>query len=183
MNDGADSQPEQQPYAVDKLIAEARRLAADYRRMTGKPLPGVSNEIVENDAARLLDLDLVKDEQCGFGALGRSGQRQGRRIQIKSRTIFDDSKSGHRIGQLKLDKPWDSVVLVLMDENYEPFEMYEAEREDLLEAVGENETSKRARRGALSVAKFKILGQLIWTREEGQIDDGIWDNQHPSDQD
>ena len=41
-------------YAVDKLIAQARQLAADYRRTTGKPLPGVSNEIALHDVLRLL---------------------------------------------------------------------------------------------------------------------------------
>jgi hypothetical protein len=176
MSDTPENQ-EQNPYAVDKLISEARRLAADYRRMTGKPLPGVSNEIAENDAARLLGLDLVKDERSGFDAIGKSGSREGRRIQIKSRTIFDDSKSGHRIGQLKTDKEWDSVLLVLMDDNYEPFEIYEAERDELQDAIGDSENSKRAKRGALSVAKFKVIGQLVWTREEGVINDEIWDNQ------
>jgi len=29
-----------QPYAAEKLIAQARQLAADYRRTMGKPLPG-----------------------------------------------------------------------------------------------------------------------------------------------
>lgn len=163
-------------YAVDKLIAEARRLAAEYRRATGKPLPGISAEIAENDAARLLDLELVKDETLGHDAVGRSGERQGKRIQIKSRTIFDETKGGHRIGQLKTGQAWDSVLLVLMDEEYEPFEIYEAERDELLEAVAEAESSKRAKRGLLSVAKFKAIGRLVWTREEGEITDEIWDN-------
>lgn len=163
-------------YSVDKLIAEARRLAADYRRATGKALPGISSEIAENDAARLLNLELVKDETLGYDALGQ-GPRAGKRIQIKSRTIFDEAKSGQRIGQLKTGQDWDSVLLVLMDENYEPFEIYEAEREALLEAVVAAETSKRAKRGALSVAKFKIISQLVWTREQGEIVDDVWDNQ------
>jgi hypothetical protein len=164
-------------HAVDKLIAEARRLAAEYRRATGKPLPGISGEIAENDAARLLDLELVKDETLGYDAVGRSGERRGRRIQIKSRTIFDDTKGGHRIGQLKTGQDWDSVLLVLMDEDYEPFEIYEAERDALLEAVAESEGSRRAKRGLLSVAKFKAIGRLVWTREEGAIGDELWDNQ------
>jgi len=163
-------------YAVDKLISEARRLAAEYRRTTGKPLPGISAEIAENDAARLLDLEPVKDETLGYDAVGRGGSRQGKRIQIKSRTIFDDTKGGHRIGQLKTGQDWDSVLLVLMDEEYEPFEIYEAERDDLVAAVADSEGSKRAKRGLLSVAKFKIIGQLVWTREEGEIGDGVWDN-------
>ena len=41
-------------YAAEKLIAQARQLAAEYRRTMGKPLPGVSAEIAEYDAVRLL---------------------------------------------------------------------------------------------------------------------------------
>lgn len=163
-------------YSVDALITQARKLAADYRRATGKPLPGVSAEIAENDAARLLDLELVNDDGLGYDARGR-GSRDGKRIQIKSRTIFDDAKSGHRIGQLKTGQDWDSVVLVLMDDNYEPFEIYEAERDELVLAIAAAETSKRAKRGLLSVAKFKAIGQLVWTREEGVILGEVWDNQ------
>ncbi len=163
-------------YSVDTLIAEARRLAAEYRRATGKPLPGVSAEIAENDAARLLHLDVVSDDSLGYDAIGH-GAREGKRIQIKGRTIFDDAKSGQRIGQLKTNQEWDSVMLVLMDDNYEPFEIYEAERDELLEAVADSESSKRTKRGALSVAKFKIIAQLVWTREDGEIADQVWDNQ------
>lgn len=163
-------------YSVDTLIAQARKLAADYRRATGKPLPGVSAEIGENDAARLLNLELAKDETLGYDAVGH-GKREGKRIQIKSRTIFDESKSGHRIGQLRTNQDWDSVLLVLMDDNYEPYEIYEAERDDVLAAVAEAESSKRAKRGLLSVAKFKAISQLVWTREEGEIADAVWDNQ------
>ncbi|HFD81504.1 MAG TPA: hypothetical protein ENK05_14120 [Gammaproteobacteria bacterium] len=162
-------------YSVDRLIAEARRLAAEFRRTTGKPLPGVSGEIAEHDAARLLDLELCKDRSGGCDAIGR-GARAGRRIQIKGRVIFDEGKSGQRIGQLRLEQDWDSVVLVIMDENYEATEIYEAMREDILEAMEEAGGSARRKRGAMSVARFRIISQLVWTREEGEIGDAIWDN-------
>ena len=77
-----------------------------------------------------------------------------KRIQIKSRTIFDESKSGQRIGQLNIDQAWDSVVLVLMDEEYEPYEIYEAEREDILEYIN-SASSGRAKRGALSPSPIR----------------------------
>ena len=99
----------------------------------------------------------------------------GRRIQIKSRTIFDESKSGQRIGQLKVNQEWDAVVLVLMDEDYEPYEIYQALREDLSEHIDVS-SSNRAKRGAMSVARFKILGELVWDRVSGR-QDGVWDNQ------
>jgi hypothetical protein len=162
-------------YSVDKLISEARRLAAEFRRTTGKALPGLSVEIAEHDAARCLELDLLRDKPGGYDAVGR-GAREGRRIQIKGRAILDDNKSGQRVGQLKLEQDWDSVVLVLLDDAYETYEIYEAERDAIVEALEETAGSSRNKRGAMSVARFKHIGHLVWTREDGQTDDGIWDN-------
>ena len=31
-------------------------------------------------------------------------------------------------------------------------------------------------RGAMTVARFKIVARLVWTREEGELDDEVWDN-------
>jgi hypothetical protein len=152
-------------YAVDKLIAQARTLAREYRAATGKPLPGVSTEIAEYDAARLLDLELCPTPRPGgYDAIGR-GARAGRRIQIKGRAIHDEKKSGQRIGQVKADQDWDSVVLVLLDSDYEPVEIYEADRAAVLGATGEGRDSKRSKRGALSVAKFRHIGERVWSRE------------------
>ena len=158
-------------YSVDKLIEQARQLAADYKRMTDKPLPGVSNEIAEHDAERLLQLKLCKDRSKGFDAERLSANKGPRRVQIKARTIFNDNYRGQRLGQLKLDKQWDSVVLVLMDEDYQPFEIFEATREDMLAHLDDN--SNRMKRGAMSVAKFRNIATLIWTLEDG-LDDSAW---------
>lgn len=160
------------PYAADKLIAQARELAAEYRRAMGKPLPGVSTEIAEHDAIRLLSLEPKSEEQGGWDAVDPAS---GERIQIKSRTIFDESKGGERIGQLKLNQEWDAVVLVLMDDNYEPYEIYRAHRDDLSEHL-DRSSANRAKRGAMSVARFKILGELVWDAVNGR-QDGTWDNQ------
>ena len=160
-------------YAADKLIAQARVLAAEYRRTMGKPLPGISNEIAEHDAVKLLQLQPRPEGESGYDAIDPA--RGDKRIQIKSRTIFDESKSGQRLGQLKLDKEWDSVVLVLMDENYEPYEIYEAERDEILDFI-DSSSSSRAKRGAMSVSRFKIIGRLAWTRENG-MEPEVWDNQ------
>ena len=163
-------------FSVDKLISEARRIAADYRRATGKTLGGVTGEIAENDAARLLDLELAADKNSGYDAIGR-GKRAGKKIQIKGRAIFDQAKSGQRIGQLKVNQEWDSVVLVLMNEDFEPVEIFEAERSELMDSLDETSDSKRNKRGAMSVSRFKHLARLVWTSDEGQIDDDeVWDN-------
>ncbi len=162
-------------YSLEKLISETRRIARDYRRATGKPLGGVSGEIAHFDACKALDLEPVPHgTEGGYDAVGK-GNREGKKIQIKARAIFDEGKSGQRIGQLKLEQAWDSVVLVLMDENFESFEMYELDR-DQIEAEQQKNQSKRSRRGAMSVAKFKAIGELVWTREFGEEGE-IWDNQ------
>jgi hypothetical protein len=162
-------------YQVDKLMSEARRLAREYRAAMGKPLAGISAELAVHDGIRLLDLEPAPPGTGGYDAVGR-GTRAGKRIQIKGRAIFDESKGGQRIGQLKTEQEWDSVMLVLMDQDYEPVEIYEAERADLQEAM--NETSlNRSKRGAVSVARFKIIGRLVWTREDGNAGGELWDNQ------
>jgi len=155
-------------YSVDKLISEARRIAADYRRATGKSLGGVSGEIAENDAARLLDLELTNDPSLGYDAIGK-GSREGKKIQIKGRAIFDESKSGQRIGQLKVAQEWDSVALVIMNEDFEPVEIYEATREELSESI-EDKPNKN-KRGAMTLARFKHLAKLAWSAEEAEADD------------
>jgi len=166
-------------YSVEKLISEARRLATEFRRTTGKALPGVSGEIAEHDAAQLLGLDICKERQGGFDAVGH-GRREGKRIQIKGRVIFDEEKSGQRVGQLKLEQDWDSVVLVIMDENYEPYEIFEADREDIEDAMSDTGNSARKKRGAMTVARIKIISQLECTREEGEIDNELRDNRPDS---
>jgi hypothetical protein len=155
-------------------MGEARRLAREYRLAMGKPLAGISAELAVHDAIRLMDLEAAPKDIGGYDAVGR-GAREGKRIQIKGRAIFDESKGGQRIGQLKTEQDWDSVMLVLMDENYEPIEIHEAERDDVLDAV-DKASSSRSKRGAVSVAKFKIIGKLVWTRENGVEDDEVWDN-------
>ena len=67
-------------------------------------------------------------------------------------------------------------MLVIMDENFETTEIYEAMRSQVMEEL-EQASASRSRRGAMSVARFKHLAQLVWTREQGLIGDEIWSNQ------
>lgn len=152
-------------YSIDKLISETRRLAAEYRRSTGQVLP-VSGEIARHDAARLLGLKLCEPGTAGVDAIG-AGTREGQRVQIKSRLMTQESKSGARLGQINTQGEWDTLLLVILDEDYETSEIYEASREELGDALAESENSNRAKRGALSIAKFKNIGWLIWSRETG----------------
>lgn len=155
-------------YDVGKLIAETRRLAADYKRATGKSL-AVSSEIAKHDACELLQLEPMEDDSVGgYDAVGQHPAWKDLKIQIKGRAIFDEAKSGQRIGQLKLDKDWDAVVLVLMNEEFETQEIYMTRRAEVEDELAEMD-SKRQNRGAMTVARFKHLAKLVWAPSEGII--------------
>ncbi len=147
-------------YSIDKLMHETRQLAAKYRQATGSTL-AVTGEIARFDVAKTLKLNLIDDMTVGHDAIG-TGDREGLRILIKGRVIFEDSKSSPRIGQIKADGRWDHVVLVLFDDDYMPVEMYEATEDAIKQATDTKTISANKKRGAMSVAQFKKIGQLVW---------------------
>lgn len=162
-------------YDKDKLYKETRQIAAHFRNTLGKNIGGITSEIAAYDAARFLRLSMCENQDAGFSATGTEGERQGLKILIKGRAIFKDQKARQRIGQLNLGRDWDLMLLVLLDDDFETSEIYEASRDEVVEAVAvkEDQNSK----GAMSVAKFKIIGRLVWVREEGEVADDVWDNQ------
>ena len=145
-------------YSVSKLTEEARRLAADYRRATGKTLP-LSPEIAINDAIRLLGLMPATDDSCDAIDDSELGEQK---VLVKGRAIFEKSKSAQRLGQLNMDKPWQIALLVLMDENYETTEIYRAPRESLDSALTQKAKNKR---GTMTVNQFKVIGKKVWPAE------------------
>lgn len=64
-----------------------------------------------------------------------------------------------------------------MNEEFESTEIYEASRETMIDDIEEAGDSSRKKRGAMSVARFKRLAQLVWSNDEGLIEDEVWDNQ------
>lgn len=56
-------------------------------------------------------------------------------------------------------------MLILMDEDYEALAIFEADREVIVAATEEG-SEKRAKRGAMSVAKFKAIGTQVWSVED-----------------
>jgi hypothetical protein len=140
------------------LIDEIRSLAVRYRALTGRPL-GVVGELAELEAARLLDLELANVRQPGFDAV----RRDGTRLQIKGRAILSNNP-GQRLGSIDLDKPWDAVLLVLLDADLLPVAIHEAARSAIEAALRAPGSKSRNERGALSVSKFKAIGRQVWAR-------------------
>jgi len=145
---------------VLSILRKVKKLAVEYYQLTGKPL-GVTGEIAEIEAADKLGLKLCAARTAGHDAI-RHEKSGIERIQIKGRRILDNSKPGQRLGGIKLDKNWDSVICVLLDDTYSVVTMYEATRASIERELKKPGSKARNERGALSVSKFKKIGVRIW---------------------
>lgn len=142
---------------LNELVDRIRAAAVEYRRLTGRPL-GVTGEIGEIEAARLLGCDLAPVRSPGFDAI----EAGGRKLQIKTRCFGADATPGQRLGSIKLDTEWDAILLVLLDADLRPTAIWEAERGAVREALTAPGSKARNERGALGVAKFKSIGRQVW---------------------
>jgi hypothetical protein len=147
---------------IMEILREAKKLAQEYRMLTGKPL-GITGEVAEYEAARILGVELTPARQAGYDAVEHQDGK-ARRLQIKGRCLLPGCKPGQRLGSIDIKKDWDAVLLVLLDENFEAKEIYEAERADVLKALTQPGSKARNERGALGVSKFKSIAKLRWTR-------------------
>ena len=144
------------------LLANAKVLAQQYRALTGKPL-GITGEVAEYEASRILGVELTPARQAGYDAL-ETINGVVRRLQIKGRCLLKDCKPGQRLGSIDVKKDFDAVLLVLLDENFNATSIFEADREDVLTVLAEPGSKSRNERGALGVSKFKSIARLRWQR-------------------
>jgi hypothetical protein len=147
---------------VMELLKEAKALACEYYSLTGKPL-GVTGEVAEYEAARILGIELTQARQSGYDAIERIGDSL-KRLQIKGRCLQEKCKPGQRLGSIRTEHEWDAVLMVLLDHEFNATEIYEAGREQVEAALVAPGSKARNIRGALSVSKFKSIGTLRWQR-------------------
>lgn len=139
-------------------IEKAIEAAKHYRSLTGKPL-GITGEVGEFIIADLMHLRLTEVRQPGYDAVAHDG----RRIQIKARCILTGSSGGQRLGSIKLVHEWDTVMLILMNSDFEPLAIYEAKRANIERELVKPGSKARNERGTLSISKFKSIASLVWT--------------------
>ena len=138
---------------IEKAIDAARH----YRNITGKPL-GITGEVGEFIAADLMDLELTGARQPGYDAVADNG----RRIQIKTRCILPGSKNSQRLGSINLSHEFDTVMLILLNIDFEPLEIFEAKKVDVERELIKPGSKARNERGALGISKFKSIAVPVW---------------------
>jgi hypothetical protein len=146
---------------LHQLLAEVKSIAARYYAATGRPL-GVTCEVGEYEAAARLGLTLAPVRTPAFDATRRTHNGE-ERIQIKTRAVTASQRYRGRCPSIKFDKPFESVVLVLLDkESYDPIEIWEAPRDDVFAHLTKPGSRSRNERGSMGLSQFKSIAKRVW---------------------
>ena len=137
------------------LLEQAKVIAKEYRELCGKPL-GVTGEIAEFEAARILGLTLSARGQAGFDAM----DTKGRKFQIKGRL------AGRRLGTMGSNQEFDAVLFVTLDENYNAIQIFEADRISVIELLKKLAPKKPDNRAGIPIEQFKAIASLRWSNEK-----------------
>lgn len=150
------------------LAREAKDLARRYYQLTGKPL-GVTGEIAELEAARLLGLRLAGARQAGWDATRVRADRTLERIQIKGRWLMNGYKPAARMGAIDPHDDFDTVMLVLLDAQFEVRSISTMSRPDVRALLDDPGSRARNERGALSIGAFLSRAKLEWVCDEYRL--------------
>lgn len=154
--------------AVRELLQEAKRLAARYYALTGKPL-GVTGEVAELEAAENLDLVLADARNPSFDAhQTRDGVVE--RFQIKGRVVDSGDRYRGRVPSINYNGDFEWVLLVLLDRStYSAVEIWQASRRDVqarLEAPG---SKARNERNSMAISQFLSIGRRAWPQSSTRV--------------
>ena len=84
-------------HELTELLQHAKHLAQRYRELTGRPL-GITGEIAESEAVRLLGLELAPVRSPGYDVIRRHPDGTEQHLQVKGRVLPATHKlSGQRI--------------------------------------------------------------------------------------
>jgi hypothetical protein len=157
--------PDERIARVQDLIAQAKLIAAEYYALTGKPL-GISGEVAEHDAARLLGMQLAGVREASIDAVLHVGNRT-EKIQIKGRAVDPKRRYAGRVSKIKLTPAFDAALLVLMDKaNFATLEIWRAEYDDIKQRLEAPGSKSRNERGSLGISQFKSIARKIWSSED-----------------
>lgn len=152
----------EEPDDVYEILSEAKLLARRYYHLTGKPL-GVTGEVAEYEASRILGLELEQARTAGYDAI-ETKDGIDLKIQIKGRYFPNRRMRGGRLGSIDLKQPFDIVMLVLLDGDYNAFQIFEAKRPDVEALLTRPGSRSRNERGSLGISQFKAISIFRWER-------------------
>ena len=145
-----------------EILADVKRLAAEYYALMQRPL-GVTGELAEFVAADKLGLELAEARMAGYDATKKIGGKTVR-YQIKGRRRTGGNLYKGRVPSIRLDHPFDHVLLVLFDEGYDAVEIWAADRASVKKRLTAPGSKARNERGSLQITQFKSIAQKARSR-------------------
>lgn len=137
-----------------------RSLAVEYYNVAGRPL-GVTGELAEFEAAEKLGLELADARTPGYDAT-RKVKGRIECIQVKGRRISGNNLYRGRVSKIDLGQPFDTVVLVLMNEDYEAMEIWEAPRDKVEARLIAPGSKARNERSQMGISQFVSIAEKVW---------------------
>jgi hypothetical protein len=86
-----------------------------------------------------------------------------RHLQIKGRCLLKDCNPGQRVGSININKEFDAVLLVLLDEDFNALSIYEATRVAVKKELQTIRPKAKKMRTDMSVIRFKSISTVRWT--------------------
>ena len=155
-------------YKTSTLIEQTRLVAADYRNATGHALP-VTAELARFDAIDKLKLEKMESEEgvdafsvCVNKDLDDKKAEVKDKFLIKGRVIFKSGKARQKLGKLSFEGDWNYLLMVIYDADYSPVSIYKVDRKIIEEELVKIPDDKR---GSMTVAKYKAIGEQVWAAE------------------
>jgi hypothetical protein len=74
-------------HRIMEILQEAKQLAREYYGLTRKPL-GITGEVAEYEAARILGIELAAARQAGYDAIEHFAAGNTRRLHPQAGRIF-----------------------------------------------------------------------------------------------
>ncbi|WP_207494896.1 DUF6998 domain-containing protein [Aridibaculum aurantiacum] len=143
-----------------EILGAAKKAAIEYKKLTGKPL-GITGEIAEVEVARIFKCQLCIARQEGYDLIGEKGEK----IQVKGRVY----NHNHRVPSININKVWDTVTLVLLNQNYIPFLIFKAKRKVIVDTLLVPGSKARNERFSMSVSKFVSISELIYENRKANL--------------
>lgn len=142
---------------VEALLKEAKTLAIQYRNLSGKSL-GITAEVAEFEASQKLKCSICPARTAGHDLI----DCEGLKVQVKGRVIPDNRS--HRVPNIlknTLEKPWDYVVLVLFDDQYNVTGFYKADERTVEEELNKERPKGGQKRRDMPVSDFIAIATKI----------------------
>ena len=142
--------------SLDALVDSLVSASEEYNSAIGRSLP-ISTQLGQLFAAKIMGYDIVTGPGIGYQGIKRDDNGKDIRLNFMVKLTSSKRKSGPLNG-LRLDREWDSVVIVMLSGDREVQSIYELSRS----TIRELSTKQRRDLSKISVDEVAHMSDRWW---------------------